>query len=169
MTHIEPAITNTALNELVLAADRFHEEAMRCANCDAFQAACLMAVASFEARLIATAGFLETQLRAASVWPSDKRMAGNLLAWDLGTALRVATDAGWFPDDPGLPPSTIADAVRACKDLRNACAHPAAYVREVGYPIEEAVFVGVYNVLDHASGILGDVLASFEDPPIGSS
>jgi hypothetical protein len=61
--------------------------------------------------------------------------------------------------------SALDEAVTACQGLRNACAHPAAYVRDVGAPIPETVFVDVNNLIDHASGVLGNVLDPQPDPP----
>ena len=79
---VEPAITNSDLNALMEAGDHFLEEAEKCARGGSFQAACVMAVAAFEARLLATAGFLEVAsgLRGARGWPKHSKLEGDILA-----------------------------------------------------------------------------------------
>lgn len=161
------SIRNSALNQLAALGDQLEAEAVRCADAGAWQAACLFKCAHLEAWLIATAGFLEVQLRKDGFWPTDRRKENDLLGWDLGTALGVARRARWF--DGRAEPPGLADAVDQCKTIRDACTHPAAWVRDGGAQLTEDVFIGVYNVVDAALGALGRVLDAAPDPPIGAA
>jgi hypothetical protein len=121
---------------LLAHAHELRREAKRCADSDAYFAACVMLGAALEANLLATVLVCEARLRAAGVWPKGK---GNPMRWGLGQLMELATDADWLGvfDVDGWEGENAGDALHY---LRNGV-HPGRFVRQ----IEPGVFSGPFG------------------------
>lgn len=142
-------------------AGEYHDEAVRCADAEAFHAACLMIGCSLEAALLAMAVACEKELRAQDCWPRNKRPPER---WNLGDLTELARKTGWLPalgdgQPRDLNESEVGDAVEFVRWLRDLAAHPGRHVREApminvgeaayrnSYSVLRAVFDETYNVI----------------------
>lgn len=147
--------------KVVGLAVHYHDEAVRCADAQAFHAACVMIGCALEAALLATAAACESDLREQDRWPAGK---GPLERWNLSDLTELARHAGWLPalgdgEPRDLDESEVGDAVEFVRWLRDLAAHPGRHVREApeahvgeaayrnAYGVVEAVFDETYKVI----------------------
>jgi hypothetical protein len=116
---------------VALAVD-YHDEAVQCADANAFYAARVMIGCALDASLLATAAVCESDLREQDRWPDSK---GPLERWNLRDLTERARQVGWLPALGGGEPrdldeSEVGDAVEFVRWLRNLAAHPGRHIRE---------------------------------------
>lgn len=131
-------------------AGQYHDEATRCAEANAFHAACLMIGCALEAVLLATAVPCEQDLRKQGRWPNTDR---PLERWTLADLTALARRSGWLPalgsgEPRDLNESEVGDAIEFVRWLRDVAAHPGRHIREAPkIDLGEAAYRNAYGVL----------------------
>jgi hypothetical protein len=151
-------IRQEMIEQLFELHDSYLDQAGRCADAGAFEAAMVMLGSAIETMLFLTVTMSEHVL-SESDWPE-----GDPFKWTLGPLIATATKAGWF-ENHGLPDTDLAAVVEAINTVRASAIHPAAYIRDGGTPLGERAFGASVTVLRAIDEALTRVVNELPPPP----